>query len=167
MGAAINVNFDMKEISERGENILSAYTKKKMFTASKVVIGIKQDLFLKTKYKRLFIIETVPNAMYEQLRLLSTIPLRTRNFTRSAIIGEISRTGGLFVDQLIYSKSQSSNRVTTSSNNGTLLIARLLPQQSIVEESKVNVPVSKVLVTITHLRNCMYLPHNCAGYKVE
>ena len=166
--AVINVDMNLKEISQHRETLLSASMKRKMFTASKAVIGIEQDLFLKTKYERLFIIDTAPNEIIEHLRSLSTVNLRTKNFTRnSAIVDEIRRAAVPFVDKLIYSKSQSSNRVITSPNNGTLLMARLVPQQSIVEESKVNVPVSKVLVTITHLRNCMYLPHNCAGYKVE
>jgi len=160
--AVVNINVDLKEISQYRDNIISASLKRKMFTVSKAVVSVEQDWYLQTRYRRMFdISSTISPEMYEQIRSLTTLQSTTKNYSTSAVNAEIRKIMIPLTDQLVYDENHS-HKTTTSTDDSSPWLARLLPQQSIIEYSQVDLPVTGIAVTISYLRNCKYLLLDCA-----
>ena len=162
--AVVNIDIDLKEINQSRAEEISVALRRKGFTSTETVISTQQDIYIQTQYKRLFVADYMSDAIYERLCLLSTYNSRVANYSRGDAIADLKKTIVPLTDELWYNENHP-NKTTTATNGMSSWLARLLVKQSTAEYTPIEVPITGVQVTGTHLLNCKYLPQSsCAGY---
>ena len=162
----INIDINLKEIRQQRAEGLSAALEIKGYIPSKAVISTEQYLYQQTKYRRLFIVNSISAEMLEKLRALSTFNSRTVNYSRGAAVHELRRNIIPLTDQLIYDEKYP-NKFTTSADERSSWLAILSAEEPTEVYTSLNVPITVVKVTVTHLRNCNDLPaQSCDGYEL-
>ena len=160
----VNIDIDLKEISEYRAERLSVVLKRKVYTSTETVINTKQGSYLQTQYRRLFVADSMSDAVYERLRSLSTFNSRVANYSRGDAIADLRKRIIPLTAELWYNENHP-NKTTTVTSGTSSWLARLLAPQSTAEYTPMEAPITGIQVTITHLRNCKYLPQSsCAGY---
>ena len=158
--AIININIDLKEISEDRANRLLAMIKSRQYTTAEELVTINQELYLQSTGRRLFIVDSISTEMYERLRSINSIHSRTLNNSRENVVREMIRS---FIDQLHYDEIHSNG----STDGESQWLARLLMQHSTMGYIPLDVPVTGVLITFRYQLNCKYLSLKCARYVTQ
>ena len=153
----INIDIDLKEISQEYADTLSTVLKIKGYIPSKAVVRTEQHLYQQTKYRRLFFVNSISTEMFENLRALSTYNSRTVNYSRDAAILELRETMVPLTDLLFYYEKYAK-MVTTSTDGRSSWLTIASAEESSVEYTSLDVPITGIHVMNTHLRNCNYLP---------
>ena len=162
--AMVNIDINLKEVSQYRVEMLSAALKRKAYTSSEAVINVKQDYYLQTQYKRLFIVDSMSSKMYERLSFLNTFNSRVENYTKGEANEDLRKRIIPLTDELIHNEYHP-NKIIAETNSKSSWLARLLAGQSTAAYTPMEVPINGVQVTITHLRNCKYLPQSsCPMY---
>ena len=162
--AVVNIDIDLKEINQSRAEEISAFLRTKGYTSTDTVISTQQDIYIQTQYKRLFVTDFMSSKMYERLRLLSTYNSRVANYSRGDAIADLRKRIIPLTEELWYNENHP-NKTTTVTNGRSSWLARLLVEQSTAEYTLIEVSITGVQVTVTHLLNCKYLPQrSCAGY---
>ena len=162
--AVVNIDINLKEVSQYRVDMMSAALKRKAYTSSEAVINVTQDYYLQTQYKRLFIVESMSSKMYERLSFLNTFNSRVENYTKGEANKDLRKRIIPLTDELIHNEYHP-NKIIAETNSKSSWLARLLAGQSTAAYTPMEVPVNGVQVTITHLRNCKYLPQSsCPVY---
>ena len=160
----INIDIDLKEISQEQADGCSTFFRIKGYIPSKSLIRTEQHLYQQTKYRRLHIINSISTEILENLRALSTYNSRTVNYSSSAADDEWRKHLIPLIVQLFYDEKYS-NMVTTPPNEKSSWLAILSSMDSAVEYASMDVPITGIHITATHLRNCNYLPaKSCDGH---
>ena len=162
--AVVNIDIDLKEISQYRAEKLSAILKRKGYTSSETVITTQQDIYIQTQYKRFFVADSMSDALYERVRSLSTFNSRVANYSKGDAAADLKKTIVPITDELWYNENYP-NKTTTVTSGTSSWLARLIAEQPTAEYTPMEVPITGIQVTVTHLRNCKYLPQSsCAGY---
>ena len=142
--AVVNIDIDLKEISQYRAERLSAALRRKAYTSTETVINnIKQDFYLQTQYIRLFVADFTSSKMYERLRLLSIYNSRVANYSRGDAIADLRKRIIPLTDELWYNDNHP-NKTTTATNGRSSWLARLLVEQSTAEYTPIEVPITGV-----------------------
>ena len=161
----INIDIDLKEISQEHADGLSTIMKIKGYIPSRAVISTEQHLYQQTKYRRLFIVNSISTEMLENLRALSTYNSRTVNYSRDAATDDFRKNIVPLTDQLFYDE-KFAKTLTTSVNRRSSWLT-ISAEQPAVEHASLDVPITGIHVTFTHLCNCNYLPtESCDGHEL-
>ena len=105
----INIDIDLKEISQEHADGLSTIMKIKRYIPSRAVISTEQHLYQQTKYRRLFIVNSISTEMLENLHALSTYNSRTVNYSRDAATDDFRKNIVPLTDQLFYDEKFEKN----------------------------------------------------------
>ena len=162
----VNIDIDLKEINQERADGLSGVLKLRGYIPSKAVISSEQHLYQQTKYRRLFIVNSISAEMLENLHALSTYNSRTVNYSRGAATDELKKHLIPLTDQLFFDEKYA-NKVTTSANRRSSWLTVTSAEELSVEYTSLDVPITGVHIMITHLCNCNYLPaHSCDEHEI-
>ena len=153
----INIDIDLKEISQERADELSSLLKFKGYIPSKAVIRTEQRRYQQMKHRRLFIVNSISAEMLEYIRALSAYKSRTVNYSRDAANDELRKNMVPLTDLLFYYEKYAK-MVTTSTDERSSWLTILLAEEPSVEYASLDVPITGVQVMKTHLCNCDYLP---------
>ena len=100
--AVVNIDIDLKEISQSRAEKLSTLLRRKGYTSTETVISTQQDIYIQTQYSRLFVTDFTSSKMYEKLRSLSTFNSRVANYSRGDATADLRKTIAPLADELRY-----------------------------------------------------------------